>query len=54
LTIMRGGIPRARWCVCAVSLHNDANMVRCVLSVKIKMCGGANFFLPPYLRTLAS
>jgi hypothetical protein len=52
LQVMRGRIPRARWCVCALLLHSDANMMCCVLSVKIKMHGGANFFSGPLLAAL--
>ena len=54
LQVMRGRIPRARWCVYALLLHSDANMMRCVLFVKIKMHAGSNFFPAPYLRPLAS
>jgi hypothetical protein len=34
--------------------HNKANVMCCVLSVKIKMRGGANFFPAPYFRPLVS
>jgi hypothetical protein len=52
VVVTRGRIPRARWCVCALLLHSDANMMHCVLSVKIKMHGGANFFSGPLLAAL--
>jgi hypothetical protein len=52
LQVMRGRIPRARWCVCALLLHSDANMMHCVLSVKIKMHAGANFFSGPLFPAL--